>query len=233
MRAPGWLIGAAVATTQLFPSGAAGQGGLSIGPKVGLSFSSVRGDDAEHVDARSHIAAGVVMSLAVGERLAVEVHASYAPKGGTMTGTSSFNGTIRYHFDYIEVPLLFRYSVHSGRRASSGVVLGIAPAFRLRSTRTSGSFSGTTWPRQFVLPKAADLGLVLGVTIGRSARRHQMRVDASYTLGLTRLAGIGYTGTFPAQTQVRNPDVDLKNSAFTISVGYAFTVAPRFLARGP
>lgn len=233
MSAPLWLTGVAVATTLLSPSAAAGQCGLSIGPKVGLSISRVRGDDAEQVDARSRFAAGVVTSLALGERVAVEVHGVYTQKGGTMTGTSSFNGTIRYRFDYIEVPVLLRYKVQRGRRLSPGLVLGIAPAFRLNSTRTSGSFSGLAWPRQFVLPKATDVGLVLGVTIGKPAGRHQMRLDAWYTLGLTRLAGIGYTGTFPSQTQVRNPDVDLKNSALIVTVGYAFNVAPRFLAKGP
>jgi hypothetical protein len=219
--------------TLVFPSALAAQRGLSIGPKVGLSISRVRGDDAEQVDARNRVAAGVVTSLALGERLAVEVHGVYTEKGGTMTGTSSFNGTIEYRFDYIEVPVLLRYKVRRGRRLSPGLVLGIAPAFRLNSTQTSGSFSGLAWPRQFVLPKATDVGLVLGVTVGMPAGRHQVRLDASYTLGLKRLAGTGFTGTFPSQTPVQNPDVDLKNSALIVTVGYAFNVAPRFLARGP
>lgn len=233
MRAPVWLSGVAVAATQLFPSGAAGQSGLSIGPKVGLSISSVRGADAEALDARDHFTAGVVTALGLGDRLALELHGVYVQKGGTMTGTTSFNGTIRYHFDYIEVPLLLRYGLLRGRSVSPGVVIGVAPAFRLSSTHTSGSFSGTTWPRQFVLPKGTDLGVVLGVTLAKPAGRHRLRLDAVYTLGLTRLAGIGYTGTFPSQTQVRDPDVDLKNSAFTMSVGYVFNIAPRFLAGGP
>lgn len=230
MRARALFVGAA-AVVLTVPSAAPGQRGLSIGPKVGLSMSRIRGADAEEVDSRSHFTAGVVTSLALGERLAVEVHGGYVQKGGTMTGTSSFNGTIRYRFDYIEVPVLLRYRLLRGRQLSSGMVLGVVPAF-LRTGRTSGSLSGLAWPRQWVLPKGTDFGLVLGMTVGMPAGRHQIRFDASYTFGLPRFAGTGYTGSFPSLTPVQSPDVDLKNSAFVFTVGYTVNVAPRLLARG-
>ena len=227
MRKLAWILAAAV-LTPAFPSATVAQRGLSIGARTGLSTARVHGADAEQVDARTAFTGGASASLGLSDRLALEIDVLYAPKGGTMTG-SSFNGTITYRFNYIEVPVLVRYTVLPRARLRPALVLGIARAVRLNSSSTNASFTGFAYPRQFVFPKTTDNGLVFGATVGAPVGRHQVRLDARYTLGLTHLAGTQFTNS----GTVNDPNIDLKNGTLTLTMGYAFNVAPRLFTRAP
>lgn len=102
---------------------------------------------------------------------------------------------------------------------------GLAASLLVPSLGTSGSWSGPqgTYPTQFVLPKAVDVGLVFGATLGLGTGRRRARFDARYTLGVTRFPGTGVTGA----GTVENPDVELKNNALTLTAGWALSLRPR------
>lgn len=225
VRAPHYLVAVAVVAAVSLPSAAAAQKGLSVGARLGLSSAGVYGEDAEEVDARYGFTGGLSAALGLSRRLALELDVAYADKGGEMKG--SF-GTLGYHFRYVEVPVLLRYNVLPEGGLAPALVVGVAPAFRLNSTTTSWSGPGPA-PPQFVFPKPVDLGVLLGTTVGTRAGRHAVRFEARYTLGLTKFADLQFTGTETA----KDPDVDLKNRAWTVTVGYAFNIAPKLFASAP
>lgn len=225
MRRSNHILAVAVVTAVLPPSAAWAQDGLSVGARAGLSMARVYGGDAEGVAARNRFTGGISAALGFSRRVALDLDVAYADKGGNMEG--SF-GTLRYHFRYVEVPVLVRYTVLPEARLAPALTVGLAPAFRLNSTTTWWSGTGS-YPPQFVFPEPVDLGLVLGTTVGTRTGRHHMRFDVRYTLGLTRFADLQFTGT----GTVKDPDVDLKNSAWTVTVGYAFSIAPRLFAGAP
>lgn len=218
------VVAAAVVTACL-PRAATAQRGFSIGATAGLSLARVSGADAEQVDSRNRFTGGVFALLGVNDRLAFEVDAAYAQKGATMTG--SFDGTITYRFDYIEVPVLIRYNLLPRAHLIPALVVGVAPAFRLNSTSTNW-VGMPPIPKQFVFPKSTDVGLIVGTTVGLPRGRHHLRFDARYTLGLMRLSGTQFTDLTGGRLE--NPDVDLKNRALTLTVGYAIRVVPTGLA---
>ena len=213
------------------PAAMPAQRGLSLGASAGLALASVHGADAGQMDAGSGFAGGVFASLGVSKRLGLEVDVSYAQKRSTMAVTQPVNGTVTYRFNYIEVPVLIRYHVLPSARVAPTIVLGLAPAFRLNSTRTSATWSGSpsSPPTQFVFPKATDVGVVFGAAVGLPTGQHRVRLDGRYTVGLTRFAGKQFTGT----GVVENPALDLKNGALTVTASYAFNVAPKLLTGGP
>jgi hypothetical protein len=224
MRALIQVFAAAVLAACL-PSVATAQRGFSLGANAGLSVARVSGADAERVDWRNRFTGGVFASVGVSDRLAFEVDAAYAAKGATMTG--SFNGTLTYRFDYVEVPVLIRCTLLPTAHVTPVLVVGLAPAFRLNSTSTN--WVGTLpVPQQFIFPKSTDFGLVFGAALELPRGRHRIRVDARYTLGRTRLAALQFTDLTGGR--VENPDVDLKNGALTLTVGYAIRVAPSRIA---
>jgi len=216
---------AAAVVAACVPRAASAQRGFSIGTNAGISMARVTGADAEQVDSRNRFTGGVFGLLGVSDRLAFEVGATYAQKGATMTG--SFDGSITYRFDYVEVPVLIRYSLLLRARLIPALVVGVAPAFRLNSTSTNW-MGMLPIPQQFVFPKSTDVGLVFGTAVGLQRGRHHIRLDARYTLGLTRLAGTQFTGLMGGR--VDNPDVDLKNGALTLAVAYGIRVVPTRLA---
>ncbi len=225
MRSLRHVVAVAVVAAVSLPSAQASQDGLSIGARAGLSSARVRGDDAEEVAARNGFSGGITATLGLSRRWALDMDVAYTDKGGKMSG--SF-GTLRYQFRYVEVPITVRYIVFPEAGLAPALVVGVAPAFRLNSTTTAWSGPGPA-PPQFVFPEPVDLGLVLGTTVGTRTGRHSVRLDARYTLGLRRFADLQFTGT----DTVKDPDVDLKNRAWTVTVGYAFNIAPRLFASAP
>ena len=209
------------------PAAMPAQRGLSVGANAGLALASVHGADAGQMDAGSGFAGGVCASLGVSDRLGFEVEVNYTQKYSTMAVTQPVVGTVTYHFNYVEVPVLVRYHLLPRARVAPTLVIGVAPAFRLNSTSTSATWSGSpsTPPTQFVFPKATDVGVVLGAGAGLPAGHHRVRLDGRYTLGLTRFAGKQFTGT----GVVEDPALDLKNGALMVTVSFAFNIAPRVL----
>jgi hypothetical protein len=175
-----------------------------IGVKGGVEFASqqVSVDGSTTLGTWTAVVAGAFYTQPLGARLGVQVEGLYAPKGAK---SSSFGIDSTLRIDYVEVPILARLRLGSGRRHYY-VAGGAAPAFRLRA-RVRTPFAGAIEEIDVAdQVERLDLGAAAGggVVLGR------LEIDARYTLGL------------------RDVDADTTDEGRTRNRAVAVTAAWRF-----
>jgi len=84
------------------------QGAKQFGVLAGVDFASMTGDDLDGTSTRTGFIGGLYGSFGVSQRFAVEVDALYASKG--MTDAFGSGSDVTWAADYIEVPILGKYS---------------------------------------------------------------------------------------------------------------------------
>ena len=199
---PAIAVGAILLAVSAAPLAAQDRG---LGVTGGVLFATQQIDgesDPPALGTRVGAVGGAFYTLPLGSWLAAQIEGLYAMKGATLD-VLGINSTVK--IDYVEVPILARVRLGSGRRHYH-VDGGIAPAFRVRA-RAATAFSGATEE----LDIASSVERVdLGVAGGGGVVFGAFSIDARYTFGL------------------RDIDADksdssrTKNRALAVTAGYRF-----------
>ncbi len=172
---------------------------VSIGPKVGVNFSTLT--DVDEAESRVGLQAGGFLVYSIVEHFGVSLDAVYSQQGA-----NSKNSNNEVHLDYIQIPLLAniffnQYGDDFRPKISIGPSLGIL-------TSAKGTFVEKD---DF---NSTDFGIVAGLGFNyKVGEKKWLNVDARY--------GMGASEVFKMDI----PDNDIKNSYFSLTVGLAFGVS--------
>jgi hypothetical protein len=154
--------------------------GISKGLIGGLNLATVSGDDApKDVKSVSTYAAGLFLEFNFPGPFSIEANALYSIKGGkTEAGSITFTDT----YTYIDVPVLLKYHLPIPAVSPSIYAGPMYSTLLSAKTKQEGGYLPGEHDIKDALAKG-DLGAVVGVGLGFTA----LRIDARYSMGLTKL----------------------------------------------
>jgi opacity protein-like surface antigen len=200
---------------------------VDFGVKGGLNFANLSTDngfeieDSVFVDMNSRMgmAGGAFVAFNVAKGVAIQAEFLYSQKGAKfdttlMVETIPVDAEFTFKLDYIEIPVLLRYSIPT--QSSVSPVLFAGPALAIKSTsklKLKASAYGQSASETVDIEdvKSTDFGFVFGGGLDIALGRGKLVFDGRYTLGLTSVDDSPY-------------EEDIKNKAISVTAGYAFPV---------
>lgn len=180
---------------------------LSGGVRGGLNVASFSGADAPGTEARLGAVGGAFVRYDVTPAVALQVEALYSQEGAE--DPDNF-GT--YKLDYVDVPVLLRLGVPVSRFADAGVYIG--PSL--------GVPVGAEFEYDDGVEEDEEAAFGVGVTVGADYWAGPFGIDLRYTAGLSDALSDEIDGE-PV------PTLDLRNQAFTVTLGLRFGAPERDL----
>jgi len=152
---------------------------LQFGIRAGLNLSDLASDDAIDSDPRLGFHGGVTATYPLGTALFIQPEVLYSQKGA---GFSEDNEQGSYNIDYLDIPLLFGYSLPT----ATNLLVQFYAGPQL-SVKVNESIRADGIGVDFDLIKDTDFGLVLGGDVGavRVGTAQSFGVGLRYALGLT------------------------------------------------
>jgi len=197
-----------------------------LGIKGGLNLADIYGTDSEGLDSRTALAGGALVMFQLSPTFAIQPEVLYSMKGaeGSEAGLS-----LTLKLNYLEVPFLLKFLPPVNSATHPSVYIGPAIAFSLDSKAEAEGYGGSG-SVDIANTKSVDVGLVFGGDIEIPAGENGLvMLDVRYTLGLAKT--FDDTEPFdindpPLPLPIADPltgnAYDVKNSALTFTVGYAF-----------
>ncbi len=219
-RYAAWV--AVLAMLVIFSANADAQGTvIKAGVKGGMNFSSLRGDDIDLIEQELGIGIDTRVGFSAGGFVTISPHEMFAIQPEfvvfSQKGSSSDFGGVNFHFilDYLDVPILAKLMIPTQSSVTPNIFAGPALSFNLRSklkAEGGGESSEIDLDEAGLDTKAVDFGFVFGGGLDVGAGMSTLTFDVRYTLGLTKVW----------EAQDFAEEVDAKNGAFSIMVGYSF-----------
>jgi len=180
--------------------------GLSFGVKGGLNLSSANGSWAQGAESRSGIAAGGYLTLSLLPPFAIQPEILYSQKGFKLSSDAdSVPWAGEYRINYLEVPLLVKYSF--GIMVKPYILAGPYFATRIGTSWEEIAGGVTTSGSMDDYVKSSDLGYVLGAGISTPIKLSlDVRYSNSFSTIYEEIGGVTH---------------DWKNSNISVMVGYA------------
>ena len=180
---------------------------VQFGIKAGLNISSLSFSngvlgDGESKSSLTSFNGGLFASLPIAESLFVQPEINYSGQGTSVSGPGE-SGSLNY--DYLNVPVLIKYSHESGLFAETGPQAGFLLSAKGKSNGTSYDVKDGT--------QSFDFSWALG--LGYKLKDLGLGIDVRYNLGLTNTfkdAPDGYSA---------------KNGVFQIDLFYMFSPGSR------
>ncbi|GAE63551.1 PorT family protein [Chryseobacterium indologenes] len=166
--------------------------GIELIPKVGITIAtqSIKNMDGEK--SKTSFQAGLGVNIQTGlQNFSVQPEVNFISKG---TRIKNHFGNQTYNFNYIEIPVLAKYSfgpVYVNAGPSIGFLVG-------KSDKIKAAYGKT---------KTLDFGLQMGAGVAIPAGPGKLIVDGRYNLGLSNISD--------------EKGVNVKNRGFAVSLGYA------------
>jgi hypothetical protein len=198
-------------------------GKLSYGINVGALMSNVTGTPEGWEGAKSYrttMTGGVLLNYAYNESFSLQPEIVYASKGfvGHPWESDWFDVDATASFDYIEIPVLARYSFMPGGKFRPCVFAGASLSYCMASELEISQWPGSVTIDISSLTHTTDFGLILGAGFGYEAGPGTLTLDVRYQNCFTNVVT---TGDFEINGSVRTIDVDdFKNYGFAFLVGY-------------
>ena len=173
------------------------------GVRVGLNGANFTGEFGKAVkpDLRYGLNAGLVADAALTHDLSLHVEGAYSSKGGKFAqGSIAYSGNLvgsfdeTWTFDYVEVPVLVRGTVHG--RGNARLFAELGPSFGLAvSGRFKPALQGLP-ERDFKKDmKPIDPGFAAGLGVELAAGPSRFGIDARYTRGFSDLIDLADNAT--------------------------------------
>ena len=183
----------------LFAVGATAQDKMvSYGFKAGIDMANFTGDISNNSMKVGFIGGGFVEYM-VAPQIGIQLEVLYA-----MKGTKEDGGDGKLKFDYLEIPVLFKYIVPTQGNVSPFFFAGPQVGFLLSAKSDPG---GEDIKDAF---ESVDFGLAFGAGANIKMESFTLMFDGRYSLGLTNVVKDAPSG-FSWKTS---------NIAFTVGVGF-------------
>ena len=154
---------------------------FAFGIKGGANISNVNGNDVSGTNSLVGFNAGVYLKLPVTRRLSIQPEVLYSGQGFKQTGGGY---TLTQNENYINVPVLLKYTHFTGVFIETGPQVGFLASARLTSQGVSATDKADY--------NSADFSWVLGVGVKIPAT--PVSLDARYNFGLSNIINNGAGG---------------------------------------
>jgi hypothetical protein len=178
------------------------------GPKIGVNIADLKGDDAGGSEAKWGLNAGAFLNLGINPAVSFQAEILFSQKGARWTGTNPWFGDVEVTaaLDYFEFPILLKLSWPVPGRTVPSIMFGTYFATKLSATGTL-DIAGVSTSADIDDVESSDYGLVFAAGLDFLVGTGRIVLDGRYSLGLTTVDEAG---------------LDMKNSTWSISVGYSF-----------
>lgn len=166
--------------------------GIELIPKAGINIASQSIKNVSGEKSKTSFQAGLGVNIQTGKKnFSIQPEVNFISKG---TKFKNSFGTQTYNFNYIEIPILAKYSfgpLYVNAGPSIGFLMG-------KNDRIKEAYGKT---------RSIDFGLQMGAGVAIPAGPGKLIVDGRYNLGLNNISD--------------EKGTDVKNRGFAISLGYA------------
>ena len=183
------------------------------GIKAGVNLANLTGSDVSGVKMNIVFGGGAFVEYSFSPQLAVQPEALFM-----MKGAKAEEGSGKFKFSYIEVPVLLKFKPAMEGNFKPAIFAGPAVSFLMSAKFDPGGdvyefFTGDTITTEQDIKddmKSVDFGVAFGAGFTYMMQNGGgVTFDARYTLGLAKI----YDTT---------EDVNVKNGVFSFMVGYSF-----------
>lgn len=205
-----------------FSTSALAQQEVKFGPKAGVNFATLNGDDAEDSKMQIGFHVGAFAEIKFNDKFAIQPEILYSAQGAKQESSGSVLG-VNYttegnaKLNYINVPIMAKYYVAPSFAIEAGPYVGF-----LMSANAEGSATAAGITTEFDDDikdqlKSVDFGVGVGASFNLD---NGFFIGARYNLGLSK---IGEESTQNVGgVEVTTEAADIKNSVFQVGVGYKF-----------
>ena len=178
---------------------------VKFGAKGGINLANIVGDDAGDANMFVGFNAGFFVEIPVTDKLTIQPEILYSTQGSKSEGViDGFNVDATLKFNYINIPLMFKYQVADKFSLEAGPYVGFLTKAKLEFD-IEGLGSGTEDMKDNV--KSTDFGIGVGMNYEFS---DVIFANARYQAGLTEIGDSEAGGN------------SVKNSVFQIGLGFRF-----------
>lgn len=183
--------------------------GTAGGLKLGINLANMHGDDVEDFgqEARMGLCVGGFLGFGLGNVVVIQPELLYSQKG---IAADEGIGEAVMKVDYIDIPVAVKLMVPVKGNIQPFFSAGPYFAYNINATMSfsnNGSHSEEDLGDEI---KDMDFGAVLGGGLGFKLPKGQIIFDVRYGLGLTSI------------DESDGEQADVKNDAFSFTLGYAF-----------
>lgn len=198
---------------------------IENGAKIGLNFASLSGSDDTGFEGRTGFLIGYYLAFEIAPNLAVQTELLYSQKGAK--GDYYNNLDVKFTMNYLEIPILLRYTFSAPDGAGPFLVFGPSLALNNKGEVSyTNSLDETIW-KDMSNQKTVDIGLVMGGGISVNSGSRKIFLDARYTYGLSNVFDDvppfqGVASWQMVEVPMAREDgqaFDLKNGALAIMIG--------------
>ncbi len=177
---------------------------VKFGPKAGVNFANLSGDDIEDSKMKTSFHVGAFAEIFFTDKFAIQPEVLFSAQGA-----EEKEGDGKWNLDYINIPIMAKYYVIDGLAVEAGPYVGFNMNSELESEGVTMDVKDGT--------KSVDFGLGLGANYNLD---NGFFIGARYNLGLSEI-GKSSEQTVGGIT-IETEGSDAKNSVIQISVGYKF-----------
>jgi len=216
------LIAAIVITACIADASAAGE--LSYGAKVGMTMANITQTPAEWEQDKSFktgFTGGVFLNYSITENFSLQPELLYTQKGvKDNLYDGLFTVDLTASFDYIELPVLAKYTFMPQKNFRPNIFGGPSVAFTMSSELEVSALLFSAEIDFSDLTHITDFGIVAGGGFDYSIGKGMIVCDARFYIGFTNVI---LSGDFEidGSTQTIDED-DFKNYGFSLMAGYGF-----------
>lgn len=182
---------------------------IKFGAKGGINFANLAGDDADGAKMFVGFNAGFFIEIPVADKLVFQPEILYSAQGSKSEGPLFVDGSVynveaTFKFNYINIPLLFKYEIADKFSLEAGPYVGFLTSAKLKA-KIQGVGSETIDAKDML--KSTDFGIAIGMNYEFT---DVIFANARYQSGLTEIG------------DAEGNNNDIKNSVFQIGLGFRF-----------
>ena len=180
-----------------------------LGSKLGMNLANLAGSDAGDANIIIGFNAGLFVEIPISDKFTFQPEILYSAQGSKSEGPLNVEGTIynveaTLKFNYINIPLMFKYHVDKNFSLEAGPYVGFLASSKLKA-KIEGLGTETIDMNDNL--KSTDIGLGIGMNYEFS---DVIFANARYQGGLTQIGDAASGGN------------NIKNSVFQIGLGFRF-----------
>lgn len=187
---------------------------MQIGPKAGVNFANLGGDEAddlfgESTNSRTGFNGGLFFMYQFNKMFAIQPEGYYTMKGAT---ADIMGADFTLMLDYIEIPLLFKFLIPvEGSSIKPAIYAGPSVGFNT-TAKLKGEYQGESEEEDVKdNVESTEFCLAFGGSLGFMVGNNEVGIDVRYSLGLSSWFKMA------DMDEEFNEDVDLKNNVLSIN----------------
>ena len=183
-----------------------------LGIKAGVNVSNLFANDVVSSNAQLGFNGGVFLKIAINQRFAFQPELLFSTQGAELEYNNSFvTGTVTYHLNYLQVPLVGVYNVTRNINIQGGIYLASLLSSQAKNGTDDGSFNF-----EEEISKSNFQSIDYGLLVGLGVDLNRISFGIRYNYGVSN---VGKEFTFANENVPHFPDA--RNSVFQGYLGFS------------